>query len=80
MEKMYELCVVIDVDRICVVFESDTSSMGSHITWGVPHNVTHDDLMAAVAQGEPAACDSAQGGQELRYQRGGAPVKYALQM
>ena len=42
--------------------------------WGAPHVVTYDDLIAVGAQGEPVAFAGAQGGQVLRYQRGGAPV------
>ena len=50
------------MDRIRVVLKSDSCSLGLLYNVGVPHNVTYDDLIAAGAQGEPAACAGTQGG------------------
>ena len=55
-----DLCC--SVDRIRVVLESDSYSLVLLYNVGVPHNATYDDLIAAGAQGEPAACAGDQGG------------------
>ena len=55
-----DLCCI--VDRIRVVVESDSCSLGLPYNVGVPHNVTYDDLIAVGAQEEPAACAGDQGG------------------
>ena len=56
------LGVVIGVDRIRVVLESNSCSLGLPYNVGAPHDVTHDDLIAIGTQGEPAACAGAYGG------------------
>jgi hypothetical protein len=50
------------VDRIQVVLESDSCSLGLPYNEGTPHVVTYNDLIAIGAQGEPAACAGDQDG------------------
>ena len=53
------LGVVIGVDRIRVILESNSCSLGLPYNVEAPHVVTHDDLIAIGTQGEPAACAGA---------------------
>lgn len=56
------LGVVLGVDRIRVVSESNSCTLGLPYNEGSTTRVTYDDLIAAGAQGEPAACAGDQGG------------------
>ena len=53
--------VVLDVDRIRVVSESISCNLGLPYNEGSTTRVTYDDLIAAGAQGEPAASAGDQG-------------------
>ena len=50
------------MDRIRVVSESNSCNLGLPYNEGTPHDVIHDDLIAAGVQGEPAACAGDHGG------------------
>ena len=70
----FGLRVVLGVDRIRVVSESNSCNLGLPYNEGSTTRVTHDDLIAAGAQGEPAACAGDQGGRCSGIIWGGAPV------
>ena len=55
----FGLGVVLGVDRIRVVSESNSCTLGLPYNEGSTTRVTHDDLIATGAQGEPAACAGA---------------------
>ena len=55
----FGLRVVLGVDRIRVVSESNSCTLGLPYNEGSTTRVTYDDLIATGTQGEPAACAGA---------------------